>query len=231
MKRILVFLIVLLILATTMSCSHSLTPVAPVPSPSASTPPSSVEPPVQTEKTTSVTTIPQSLEIKWEASGPSDAQSIWAIVIDDCEGKIVYAIGSKPNQLYPVDVWKTEDGGQSWSYTGAITSPDVNFKNKEDLVKEIFAPTISLTWEAKEDLNDQNIVLKPKWLTVDDWQFLLSFDGGSSWFELNLPSDWKPQGNQILTERNHFNLVSSNGTLKLFLAAGKVWQAEISLPR
>ncbi len=49
MKGIAVFLIVLLILTTTMGCSHSLTPVAPVPSPSASTPSSSVEPPAQTE--------------------------------------------------------------------------------------------------------------------------------------------------------------------------------------
>ncbi len=204
--------------------------------------PTPVPPVVSTPTQPENPTPKKNLEVTWKTNGPTDTGGLLAVVVNDNEGKIIYAIGLLPGQFRPDYVWKSSDGGNSWSFLGQFTNPEINFKGKEQIYNNYLnVPVFSGPFFAsKRDPNNESIVLRAVQLTIIPteyapipplWEFHLSLDNGKSWLALNLPPGWKPEGNIILTDDYHFDLISSDGTLKLFLAAGKVWQAEISLPR
>lgn len=171
------------------------------------------------------------LEIKadWETNGPVEIEGTMAVVINDNKGETIYAVGSLPGQIIRLDVWKSETGGNNWKHIGQFYNPEVGFKNEKQIYQDFTKPVIDILGASKRDPNNENIIWQGLWDTLYSWHFILSFDGGKSWSILNLPPGWQPWGNLFLTDKHHFDLISSDGALKLFLAAGKVWQAEISL--
>jgi len=211
---------------------------SPVVQPPVVVPTTPNETPTQTQ-TESLDPI-KNLQVTWETNGPNDAGGMEAVVVDDNEGKIIYAVGLLPEQFRPDYVWKSSDGGNSWSFLGQFADSEINFKDKEQIYNNYLrGPTYSGPFfVSKRDPNNESFVLQAVPLTLAPtenhpippfWEFRLSLDGGKSWLALNLPPGWDPEGNILLTDKYHFDLISFDGTLKLFLAADKVWQAEISL--
>jgi len=166
-------------------------------------------------------------EIKpeWKTNGPAEAGSITAVVINDNNGETIYAVGLLPGQFRRLDVWRSENGGSFWKYIGQLLNPEIGFKDEKQIDRG------EDLWTREADPNNENIVWQALAYTPYQWTFVLSLDGGKSWSTLNLPPGWNYYGNEMLTNKHRFDMISSKGTLKLFLAAEKVWQAEISLPR
>ena len=214
-----------------------------------SQPPPVVQPPVVVPATPSETQTPdptksptplKNLQVTWKSNGPTDTGGILAVVVDDNQGSIIYAVGLPPGQFHDLHVWVSNDGGNSWSFLGQFTDPEINFKGKEQIYNNYLNVAVysGPFFVSKCDPNNESIILKAVQLIVVPtenhpnppyWEFRLSLDAGKSWLALNLPPGWKSEGNVILTDKYHFDLISSDGTLKLFLAANTVWQAEISL--
>jgi len=221
MKKLFILVAFLALLFS--SCQHPTPPQIPL-----------VEPPASTENPNVV--LIQQLTVQWSTNGPDNAGTM-AIVVNDDKGENLYAVGMKREGDHPVYVWKSEDSGESWRYAGLITAPDINFKDKDQIYHDFEENAIVSLFACKSDPNNENIILKAVGFgfdeTIDDvqWEFRLSFDGGNSWFTLNLPPGWQVKGNVILTDKHHFDLISQGNTLKIFLAAKEVWQTEISLSR
>ena len=170
------------------------------------------------------------LHIDWETNGPEDA-GVMAVTIDDSEGKVIYTVGTGSGR-HVVHVWTSKNSGLSWDYLGLITNPELSFREKEQIYNDLEGTGGLSLFASKRDPANENIIIRSvdyASLPLGLWTFLLSVDGGTSWFRLNLPPGWESEGNVILTDKHHFDLISSDGTLKLFLAANTVWQAEISL--
>lgn len=246
MKKISIFLIILLTLVLTSCCQPT-----PTETPSVE-PPASTEETAAPETSTSAESQISELEVKWKECELSDNDANRAVVIDDDEGEVVYAIGSIPDNFRDIYVWRTEDGGATWERLGLITDQEIQFKNKEEIYERWFKPAaVTLEWEPKKDPNNPNIILKPEMIPglvkIEDpnnpdvvkyemmepphslhWIFLLSFDGGQSWSKVNLPPPAENDCFGMLTVK--YDLVSVGGVLKIFFAHSEIWQATISLP-
>jgi len=220
------------VVAPTTTPTPTLEPTAtatptPTPTPTATATPSpgptaTVAPlPTITPQPTSMAVI----EVEWEPIGPAEADGLVAISIDDKEGKLLYVVGFLPDKpptaLY---VWRTENGGNTWERIGSFNDPAIQFNTKN------WVMDFDIPFEPKQDPNNASIIWKPIWLGPDDWEYHLSVDGGSSWSKLALPSFIEAQGNQALADKVHFDLVSSERTLNLFLVYGTLLRGRISLP-
>jgi hypothetical protein len=172
----------------------------------------------------------QKLHVEWEASGPKEAEYLWGVAVDDDEGNIVYAAGALPETpLGKLDVWKSTDGAESWEFLGRFDELEENFRHKEEMWDDYQNCRITV-FEEESAHNNPDIILKSEWLGPDDWRFLLSFNNGNSWYEINLPPSVTVEGTQALTDKNRFELISYDGEVKLFITYHEVWRTTIKPP-
>jgi len=258
MKAVTIFLTILLLLVGTLvSCQR------PAPGFSSVEPPAPTEKPTVTPtlEPTQPSTINKSINIEWKSYGPDESEGINAVVIDNI-GKTIYAIGSLPEKKYPKDVWKMDFGSQSWQYLGMIDDLEIDLREElrtiiyEDLIRPFHGFTGRRSRDnsfgevrydpphenpEKKNPNNSNISIKLIFYDLDNpsppfekYKFLLSFNGGESWSELNLPPLYDYDSDRYEVQPfilwHQYNLVSYGDILYLFCAqGGKVYQAVINL--
>ena len=208
------------------------TPTIDIPKPppsQAEVPPLVSEPENQENPKPTSPTI-QKLHVEWETNGPEEAEGLWGVTVDDDKGEIVYAVGFLPETPFgKLEVWKSTDGAESWEFLGRLDELEENFRHKEEIWSDSQNCQITM-FEEESAHNNPDIILKSEWLGPDDWRFLLSFNNGSSWYEINLPPSVTPEGTQALTDKNRFELISYNGEVKLFISYHEVWRTTIKPP-
>lgn len=176
--------------------------------------------------------IPE-IEINWTSTELPQNGNPTAVVIDDNEGNRLYTVGLLPGQIRTLYVWQSTTGGNSWKFIGRLGDLEIGFKNEKQIYEDWVVNAKVSLFETKKDPNNEKIILRPLEYTTywGHWVFVLSLDDGKYWLKINFPPGVNPKGNVILTDKYHFDLISSDGVLKLFFAHEKVWRGVISLPK